>query len=263
MTNIVIGAANGMGAEVARLLSPRGPLLLADLDGDRAARVARDLGGDVTSLAVDISDQGSVDALMAGIDHVDALVVTAGLAGAQAPGRRILEVNLLGTERVLRAVETRIGDGSVAVCFASLSGHRVPESPELMAALEDPLAVDLFERLGTLGIDVDDPQLAYSVSKRGVMRLVRRRAKPWGGLGARIVSLSPGSTDTEMSRQQQAATPVQAKIIEQTPFGRRGRPEEIAKVAVFLVSADASWMSGSDVLVDGGMATTVPTAPGG
>jgi NAD(P)-dependent dehydrogenase (short-subunit alcohol dehydrogenase family) len=259
MTNVVIGAASGMGIEVAKQLAPRGPLLLVDRDLEGVERLAGELAGDghrdVTTLRCDITHQSEVDALAPAIGELDALVVTAGLAGALAPARVIYEINLFGMERVLGAIDPIVRVGSVAVCFASVSGHRVPERPELMAVLEDPLAPDFFAALGEQGIDADDAQLAYSVSKRGVMRLVRRRAGAWGARGARILSLSPGSTQTAMSMKQQAATPQQAQFIASSPLGRRGRPEEIAEVAAFLTSARASFMTGTDVLVDGGMAT--------
>ena len=261
MTNIVIGAAAGMGAAVASMLASRGPLLVVDRDVDALAEVARALDGDVRPFGCDITEPTQVDALVREIDRLEALVVTAGVSGAAAPGRLIYQVNLMGMARVLDAVEPFVGDGSVAVCFASLSGHRVPETPELMAVLEDPLSDGFFDDLVDLGIDPEDSQLAYSVSKRGVMRLVRRRAPSWGERGARILSLSPGSTDTEMSHRQQEATPIQAEFIAKSPLGRRGSPEEQAAVACFLASPAASFMTGSDVLVDGGMATTVPSAP--
>jgi NAD(P)-dependent dehydrogenase (short-subunit alcohol dehydrogenase family) len=263
MTNVVVGAASGMGAEVARQLAPRGRLILADRDVENLEQVAGSLGGDVEAVACDVTSDEQVEALASGIGRLEALVVTAGVSGTMAPGRRIYQVNLMGTERVLRSVEPLIGPGAVAVCFASLSGHRIPESPELMAVLEDPLTEGFFERLHDAGVNPDNAPLAYSVSKRGVMRLVWRRAKPWGTLGARILSLSPGSTDTAMSRMQEQQTPIQAEIIKNSPLGRRARPEEVANVVSFLTSEGASFMSGSDVLVDGGMATTLPSTPGG
>ena len=258
MTNVVIGAGSGMGAEVARALAPRGPLILADVDLDAVGNVAQELGGDVTSMACDVTDQEQVDAVAARIEDLEALVITAGLSGSMANGRRIFEVNLIGMARVLATMEPLLRPGSVAVLFASMSGHRVPERADLVAVLDDPLAPNFFAAIEALGLDPDAPQFAYPVSKRGVHRLARRLCPPWGARGARILSVSPGINDTPMNRLDESRHPIMADIIKESPLGRRGRPEEVAGVVEFLTSDKASFMTGSDVLVDGGMVATIP-----
>jgi NAD(P)-dependent dehydrogenase (short-subunit alcohol dehydrogenase family) len=259
MTNVVIGAASGMGAAVARKLAPRGRLLLADRNVEGLKRIAGDLGGNVRIESCDVTDHDQVETLFAGIEDLEALVHTAGLSGTMAPGRRVLEVNLVGTARVLAAVEPLLRPGSVAVCFASQSGYMVPEDPGLFAVLEDPLSDRLFEELAQY-FDIDNSAFAYQVSKRGVHRLVRRKAASWGHLGARILSLSPGINDTPMNRRDEAAHPIMQEIIANSPLGRRGTPEEVANVVSFLTSEGASYMTGSDILVDGGMVSVLPNA---
>jgi NAD(P)-dependent dehydrogenase (short-subunit alcohol dehydrogenase family) len=146
----------------------------------------------------------------------------------------------------------------VAVCFSSVGGHLVPDDiPALNEVLDEPLAADFLDRLSALGIDLDSG-LGYQLSKLGVLRMVRRLAGPWGARGARILSLSPGTTDTPMARAEIAAHPIMEKFIADRPLGRVGRPEEIASVAVFLASEGASFMTGTDVLVDGGMLGVTP-----
>ena len=258
MTNVVIGAGSGMGIEVARLLAPRGRLIAADRNLEAVEAVAAELGPNVEAAVCDVTDQQQIDALVGSIGTLDAIVLTAGLSGSMANGRRIFEVNLIGTARVLAAVEPLLRPGSVGVCFASMSGYRVPNRPDLMAILDDPLSEHFFDAFLEIGIDPDAPQLAYPTSKRGVHRLVHRLCPVWGARGARILSVSPGINDTPMNRLDESRHPIMADIIEASPLGRRGRPEEVANVVEFLTSDKASFMTGSDVLVDGGMVATIP-----
>lgn len=258
MTNVVVGGGSGMGAAVARELAPRGRLIVADQDLAAAQQVAGTIGDEVEAIACDVTDPDQVGALVDRIGELDALVVTAGLSGSMAPGRRIFEVNLIGMARLLAAVEPLLRPGSVAVCFASMSGHRVPDNGPLMEALDDPLSDSFFDGLVSLGLDPDQPQFAYPVSKRAIIRMVRRLAPSWGARGARIMSVSPGINDTPMNRLDEERHPVMADFIKSGPLGRRGTPEEVAKVVGFLTSDDASFMTGSDVLVDGGMVAVIP-----
>ncbi|MFM8303031.1 MAG: SDR family oxidoreductase, partial [Actinomycetota bacterium] len=98
----------------------------------------------------------------------------------------------------------------------------------------------------------EDPGVAYAYAKRGVQRLVRRTAIAWGPAGGRINSMSPGLIDTPMGRQEFSQQPAMATMLERTPLGRQGRADELAAVVAFLCGPEASYVSGSDVLVDGG-----------
>ncbi len=156
-----------------------------------------------------------------------------------------------------------IKSGSAAVCFASIAGHMIPTAidPGTDALLDRPLAPDFLDRLA--GVDPAVLEAAYSWAKRGVIRLVGREAMPWGRLGARICSISPGTIDTPMGRQEAAAQPFMATMLEHTPVGREGRPEEIAEVVAFLLSPGASYVTGCDLIVDGGVVPTLTAEFGG
>jgi len=239
-----------MGASVAAALAGRRPLLLVDRDGPSVERIAADLGEGATALTCDITDPSQVEQLVRKVPALGSLVVTAGLSPTMADGERIFDVNLVGTARVLHELDPVVGDATAAVCFASIAGHMQPASEAVLAALDDPLAPGLAERLRAAGIDPTESQLAYGLSKHGVIRLVRRNAVSWAQRGARILSLSPGIIDTPMGRQELEQQPVMQPMIDLV--GRMARPEELASVAAFLVSDGASFMNGCDVLVDGG-----------
>lgn len=241
-----------MGAAVSRLLVGRGNrLLLADRDEAAAATVAGELTGNVQAIACDITDDASVAALVSHCGPLGALVITAGLSPNMAEGRRVAEVNLIGTDRVVRAFEPALTAGSVGVCFASMAAAMVPADPAVDAILDEPASPTLLDKLDALGL-LEHPGIAYAVSKRGVIRVVERHAKAWGTKGARLVSLSPGVIDTPMGRLEDANEPSMAAMVSASALGREGRPEEIAAVVSFLVSDAASFLTGTDILVDGG-----------
>lgn len=237
--NVVIGGASGIGAAVVPLLS--GSTLVADRAG--------------AEIACDVSDPASLAALAARVDRLEALVITAGVSPVQADARRVLDVDLAGTARVLAAFEERVGPGTVAVCLASMAGHLLEPPPETLAALDDPLSSRVLEL-------TDSPELAYVLAKRGVMRLVRRLAVPWGRRGARIVSVSPGVVATPMGRAEMESGAGASQVVAASALGRPARPEELASVIAFLCSEAASYVTGCDILVDGGSVAALQAARG-
>jgi NAD(P)-dependent dehydrogenase (short-subunit alcohol dehydrogenase family) len=252
ITDVVVGAGSGMGAAVSRLLADRGRrLVLADRNREALDSVAASLPGQVETLECDITDDASVTALVASVGTPGAIVITAGLSPNMADGRRIVEVNVVGMERIVSAFEPLVGLGSVGVCFASMAAHMVPADPAVDAILDAPNAPSFYDDLGGMGL-LDHSGIAYAVSKRGVIRLVERHARAWGAKGARLVSVSPGVIDTPMGRLEDANEASMADMVSASALAREGRPEEMAAVVALLISDAASFLTGTDVLVDGG-----------
>ena len=84
-----------------------------------------------------------------------------------------------------------------------------------------------------VGVDVDLPQSAYPLSKRGIIRIVQKRAGAWGQRGGRLLSLSPGIVDTGMGRLEAEHEPAMAQMVEASALGRTARAEEVADVVGF------------------------------
>jgi NAD(P)-dependent dehydrogenase (short-subunit alcohol dehydrogenase family) len=245
---VVTGAARGMGRACVNQLRTEGAHTIAvDLD-------LPDIEG-VRGIVCDISDPEAVKGLVDEVGRHGALrslVHAAGISPTMAGPRRIFEVDLLGTQLLLQAFEPLIETGSSAVCFASSAAYQVTlvgPNPELDAFVEDPTIDGFLDRVGDL---FADSGMAYAWAKRGVIRAAARAAVAWGARGGRVNSISPGLIDTGMGRQEFESHQFMQTMLDTTPLQRMGQPEEIAEVVAFLVSEGASFVSGIDVLVDGG-----------
>jgi NAD(P)-dependent dehydrogenase (short-subunit alcohol dehydrogenase family) len=261
---LITGAVGGMGRACARLFGATHDLVLTDRVQAPLDEFAEELRGESFSVVAHAGGIGD-DAVLAGLagelqgDQPFALIHTAGLSPALGDWRSIMEVNLVATEKLLRAVEPCLSPGSVAVLIASSAGHSMPAIPEIDAVLADPLSEAflptveaIIGQMGGDNVPGGRGGISYSMSKRAVLLLCRERALSWGGKGARIVSVSPGMIDTPMGQAELEQTPGARQVLEATPVGRIGTPLDIALAAQFLASDAAGFITGTDLLVDGG-----------
>ena len=258
-----------MGAACAAELAPRADLILTDLDATRleetAASLPRPDGRMPTLVACDLSQPQGREKLQGAVHAKNGLhwlVHTAGLSPAMAPWSDVLEVDLEATAALLDTLGKEMHRGGAAVCFASVAGHMGADNTEIDQVLDDPLAEDLPGRLRAALGEEPPSGLAYLYAKRGVIRLCERLAIPWGARGLRVVSLSPGLMDTAMGRFELENTPGKEPLIARIPLERDlqagqsrlpGRAEDIAQAVGFLCSDAASFITGCDLRIDGGL----------
>lgn len=254
-TTIVTGAAGGMGrASALRFAAPGRHLVLCELREQalgEVSEIARAQGARVSAVGGDIADPDYPSRLLdfLGAEPVGVLVHTAGLSPTMGDAQRILEVNLFATRRLVDAVRPRMARGGSTVLISSCSAYMMPPgafSAPLKAWLESGDAA-------TLASVATTPEAAYPASKRGVIDLVAREAQPFGALGARINSIAPGFIDTAMGRAEMKVSARMVEMIGQVPLGRLGDADEIAAVVEFLCSPAASYVTGCDIKVDGGI----------
>lgn len=242
---LVTGAAMGLGAATARRLAAEGAaVLLTDREEEAGAAQASAIcsdGGRAAFLAHDVTEEAQWAAAVAeaqarfGALHV--LVNNAGIASGPLPlmehsladWRRILAVNLDGVFLGLRHAGPAIaasGGGSV---------------------------VNISSILGKVGFA---NAAAYCASKGGVLLLTKAAALEWAPLGIRVNSVHPGFIDTPMVRNAMAERPdgneVTSLLVAAHPLGRFGQPMEIADAVLFLASDESRFMTGAELVVDGG-----------
>jgi NAD(P)-dependent dehydrogenase (short-subunit alcohol dehydrogenase family) len=257
---LVVVGVGGMGQAIARRLGGGKTVLLADYNEDTLASVAESMsanGHQVESRSVDVSSPESVRALAeyaASLGTVTQLAHTAGLSPAQASADAILAVDLLGTALVLDEFGEVIAPGGAGVVISSMSGHLVPPLPaEQERALAHTPARQLLEL--EFVKKLSHPFAAYPFAKHANYLRVRAVSVGWGRRGARINSISPGIISTSMGQQELASSVGDGMraMIAMSGTGRIGTADDIAAATAFLLGPDATFITGTDLLVDGGV----------
>lgn len=259
---VVLIGAGSIGQAIARRVSAGKHVLLADLNAtnaEAAADVLSKAGFDVSTATVDVSSRTSVDALVqtaADLGDVTGVIHAAGVSPSQASPETILKVDLYGTALVLELFGNVIAGGGSAVVIASQSGHRLGAlTAEQDAGLATTPADELLSLPFFQADQVKDSLHAYQLSKRGNALRVKAEAVRWAKRGARVNTISPGIVITPLAKDELTGPRGEGyrRMIDLSPVGRAGTPDEVATVAALLMGPDGGFITGSDFLMDGGV----------
>lgn len=266
---LVIGCGD-MGTGIARVLGRTSPLLIADIDAgrlERAVAMLRHEGFHAEGQPCDITDPAQVAALaarLAGGPGVRVLAHVAALGNTPLGWRVVMDVDLIGAHLVARAVGPHMVRGGVAILISSKGAYKARKSAAIDALLDDPFQPGFHDSLARAYGGEPHPIEAYFMAKRGMNRLAEALAVEWAENEVRAVSVSPGFIDSTMGRTsgakllddaaevKEATVPRAEKLAREVPLRRHGTLPEVTELVGFLASDAASFVTGIDVIVDGG-----------
>ena len=215
-------------------------------------------GYDVEYTECDISNRKSIKNLIKKAQeygHISNLINAAGVSPSQASIETILKVDLYGTAVLLEEIGEVIKEGGSGVTISSQSGHRMKQ---LGAMIDEQLATTPTEEILDLEIlqpeNIKDTLHAYQLAKRCNVKRVMYEACKWGEKGARINSISPGIIVTPLAIDEFNGPrgDFYKNMFANCPSGRPGTADEIANIAELLMSEKGAFITGSDILADGG-----------
>jgi NAD(P)-dependent dehydrogenase (short-subunit alcohol dehydrogenase family) len=243
---VITGGGGGMGADAAMRFTEEGAqVVVADLDGDAAEKVAAEVGG--LAVQVDVSDETSVEAMYAAAANrfpgIDVLYNNAGISPADDDS--ILETDLEAWERV-QAVNTR----GVYLCCK----HGIPHL--LRRGGGSVINVASFVAL----VGAATSQISYTASKGAVLSLSKELGVQFARRGIRVNALCPGPVETPLLLRIWSETPGAAeRRLVHVPMGRMAQPREIVNAALFLASDESSYVNAATFVVDGGLTAAYVT----
>jgi NAD(P)-dependent dehydrogenase (short-subunit alcohol dehydrogenase family) len=264
--SIITGGAGGMGLATAKIVGRDHTVVLGDVRQDRlesAAAALADLGITAAAVNCDVTDRRAVAELLetaAGLGAIASVIHTAGVSPSMGDSDYVMTINAIGTLNVNEAFFAVAREGSAIVNVASMAAHLLPES--VIPVGQFPLALkdaDAFLAEMASACSIAPPEIrsgmAYAVSKSFVRWYSSSQAERFNTRGLRIVSVSPGSVDTEMGRLEEKAGA--GAMVTDAAVPRWGLAEEMTGLFAFCASTKADYLTGTDILNDGGVVASM------
>ena len=265
---IVLLGAGSMGTAIVRRMAAGKKILLGDISEKALERVSREFtysGYDVETQIVDACDEQSIRAFAAkaaSLGPVMTYIHTAGASPSQASPEHIIKLDLIGTAYAIDAFGEVMARGGAGLIVSSQTGYM---HHTLTAEDEAALALTPTAQLATLpcldGSKTPTSGAAYIVSKRANhLRVQAAAAGAWAERGARINSISPGIIVTPLAYDEfNSAGNGYQNMIDHSAVRRAGTSDEIAAAGAFLLGPDAGFITGTDLLIDGGVIAAMRT----
>ena len=255
----VLVGAGSIGQAIIRRVAMGMHVVLADYsqaNAEQAAKTLENAGYLCSAIKCDLGSKEDILKLVefaTSLGEVMYLANAAGVSPSQAPVHHILQVDLYGTSVLLEEFGKVIAEGGSGVIISSQSGHRLPALPQEQ---NDALAMTPCDGLLELPFlkEITDTLKAYQYSKRCNVLRVMFEATRWGKRGATINSISPGIIITPLANDELHGPRKDGylRMIEASPARRAGTPDEVGELAEFLMSKRGRFISGADILIDGG-----------
>ncbi|MCB0939363.1 MAG: SDR family oxidoreductase [Mycobacterium sp.] len=264
--SIITGGAGGMGVATAEIVGRDRPVVLCDVRRDRldaAVAALTKLGIAAVPVHADVTDRQAVARVFdtaAGLGAIASVIHTAGVSPSMGDAEYVMRTNAIGTLNVNEVFYAAAPEGAAIVNVASMASYLLPEP--LVPLAHFPLALrdeDGFLAAMLSACEIAPPEvrsgIAYAISKNFVRWYSSSQAERFNGRGLRIVSVSPGSVDTEMGRLEEQAGA--GAMVTDAAVPRWGKPEEMAELLAFCAGEKAGYLTGTDILNDGGVVASM------
>lgn len=257
---IVTGGGSGMGLEAAKLIGKDQKIILAGRTVSKLEHAIAELtalGIEAEAFPSDVSDKNSVEALARYASTqgtIKTVIHAAGISPHMGDGEKIFVINAAGTINMTEVFAPIMGQGGCILNVSSMSAYMLPSNQiptpvyELALKSADEFLAGAKQILAAIPAE-NQAGAAYTISKNFVLWYSERMAVKYGRSGLRIVSISPGTFSTPMGNLEGEEAAFYAK---QGALGRVGDPVEIARMMAFMVSDACSYLTGVDILYDGG-----------